>query len=275
MDKLRFATPGIPIRTKGDTIQGIKDTGKMGLGAFELEFVRSINIKEDKAPEIKKVAKENDVVLTCHTPYFMNLNSVEPKTYHASIGYVVNSAKILSLCGGWSVCFHAGYYQKQSPEKVYEKIKIGIKEIVKKVKEFDDKIWIRPEISGRVAQFGEMDEVINLSKEIEQVAPCIDFSHLYARTIGKNNTYSEFKEILNKVEKNLGKKALSEMHMHATGMNYGDKGEKNHLALKESDFNYKDLMKVLKEFKVKGVLTVESPDGENDALYLQKVYEKI
>ena len=275
MDKLRFATPGIPIRTKGDTIQGIKDTGKMGLGAFELEFVRSINIKEDKAPEIKKVAKENDVVLTCHTPYFMNLNSVEPKTYHASIGYVVNSAKILSLCGGWSVCFHAGYYQKQSPEKVYEKIKIGIKEIVKKVKEFDDKIWIRPEISGRVAQFGEMDEVINLSKEIEQVAPCIDFSHLYARSIGKNNTYLEFKEILNKVEKNLGKKALSEMHMHATGMNYGDKGEKNHLALKESDFNYKDLMKVLKEFKVKGVLTVESPDGENDALYLQKVYEKI
>ena len=204
----------------------------------------------------------------------MNLNSVEPKTYHASIGYVVNSAKILSLCGGWSVCFHAGYYQKQSPEKVYEKIKIGIKEIVKKVKEFDDKIWIRPEISGRVAQFGEIDEVINLSKEIEQVAPCFDFSHLYARSIGKNNTYLEFKEILNKVEKNLGKKALSEMHMHATGMNYGDKGEKNHLALKESDFNYKDLMKVLKEFKVKGVLTVESPDGENDALYLQKVYEK-
>ena len=275
MDKLRFATPGIPIRTKGDTIQGIKDIGKMGLGAFELEFVRSINIKEDKAPEIKKVAKESNVVLTCHTPYFMNLNSVEPKTYHASIGYVVNSAKILSLCGGWSVCFHAGYYQKQDPKKVYEKIKIGIKEIVKKVKEFDDKIWIRPEISGRVAQFGEMDEVINLSKEIEQVAPCIDFSHLYARSIGKNNTYLEFKEILNKVEKNLGKKALSEMHMHATGMNYGDKGEKNHLTLKESEFNYKDLMKILKEFKVKGVLTVESPDGENDALYLQKVYEKI
>ncbi|MBI2105987.1 hypothetical protein HYT56_04075, partial [Candidatus Woesearchaeota archaeon] len=78
-----------------------------------------------------------------------------------------------------------------------------------------------------------------------------------------------------KVEKNLGKKSLSEMHMHATGMNYGDKGEKNHLTLKESEFNYKDLMKALKEFKVKGVLTVESPDGENDALYLQEVYEKI
>jgi len=135
MDKLRFATPGIPIKTKGDTIQGIKDVGEMGLGAFELEFVRSINIKEEKTAEVNKVAKASDVVLTCHSPYFMNLNSEVPKTYHGSINYVVNSAKILSLCGGYSVCFHAGYYQKQDPGKVYDKIREGVKEIVKKLRQ--------------------------------------------------------------------------------------------------------------------------------------------
>ena len=115
MDKLRFGTAGKPISTKGDTVQGIKDVRKLNLDAMELEFVHSINIKADKAPELKKAAKDSDVVLTCHSPYFINLNSDDKKKFHASIGYIVSSAKILSLCNGWSVCFHAGYYQGQPP----------------------------------------------------------------------------------------------------------------------------------------------------------------
>ena len=73
MDKLRFGTAGIPTCTKGDTIQGIKDVRKLNLDSFELEFVHGVNIKKEKAPEINKVAKENDVVLTCHAPYYINL----------------------------------------------------------------------------------------------------------------------------------------------------------------------------------------------------------
>jgi len=274
MDKLRFGTAGIPRSTKGDTIQGIKDVRKLGLDSFELEFVRSINIKKEKTPEVKKAAKENDVILTCHSPYFINLNSDEKKKYHASIGYITNSAKITSLCGGYSVCFHAGYYQKQDPDKVYKKIKEGIKAIVKQVKEFDNKIWIRPEISGKQSQFGNLNELIKLSKEIDQVMPCIDFSHNWARYAGKkNNTKEEFKQILIEIEKNLGKTALNEMHIHISGIAYGEKGERNHLILKESEFNYKDLLKTLKEFKCKGVVTCESPIIEKDALLLQKTYK--
>lgn len=275
MDKLRFGTAGIPVSTKGDTIQGIKDVRRLGLDSFELEFVRSINIKKEKAPEIKKVAKENDVVLTCHAPYYINLNSEDKKKFHASISYIVNSAKITSLCGGWSVCFHAGYYMKENSEKVYEKIKNGIKKIVDAVKEYDDKIWISPEVSGKLSQFGSVDELIKLSKETEQVMPCIDFSHNFSRSIGKENKLEDFKEILNKIKDNLGKEYLENMHIHVSGIEYGDKGEKNHLILKESEFNYKDLMKALKEFKVKGVLICESPNIEEDALLMKKFYSRV
>jgi len=275
MDKLRFGTAGIPTCTKGDTIQGIKDIRKLGLDSFELEFVHSINIKPEKAEEVRKAAKDADVVLTCHSPYFINLNSEDKKKFHASISYIVNSAKILSLCNGWSVCFHAGYYQKQSPEKVYEKIKEGIKEIVSKVKEFDKNIWIRPEISGKKSQFGDLNETIKLSNDVEQVMPCIDFSHFFARDTGKHNTYDEFKAILETIEKKLGKEAINNMHIHVAGIEYGDKGEKNHLDLEESKFNYKDLMKALKEFKVKGVLISESPSIEQNALLMQKTFSKL
>jgi len=104
--------------------------------------------------------------------------------------------------------------------------------------------------------------------------PCIDFSHNWARYAGKkNNTKEEFKQILTEIEKNLGKTALNNMHIHISGIAYGEKGERNHLILKESKFNYKDLIKTLKEFKCKGVVTCESPNIEQDSLLLQKTYK--
>ena len=275
MDKLRFGTAGIPTCTKGNNIQGIKDVRKLNLDSFELEFVRGVNIKKEKAPEIKKVAEEKDITLTCHAPYYINLNSDNVKTFHASVSYISNSAIITSLCGGYSVCFHAGYYMKSSPSEAYNNIKEGIRKILKEVQEFDKKIWIRPEISGKKSQFGDLKETLKLSQEFNQVMPRIDFSHLYARTTGGYNTYDEFRSILIEVEKSLGKKALNDMHIHIAGIEYGAKGEKNHLTLKESKFNYVDLLKVLKEFKCKGVVTCESPNIEKDALLLKESYKKI
>ena len=102
--------------------------------------------------------------------------------------------------------------------------------------------------------------------------PCIDFSHNFARSIGRANKLGDFREVLNKIKDNLGKEYLERMHIHIAGIEFGDKGEKNHLILKESKFNYKDLMKALKEFKVKGVLISESPNIEQDAILMQKEY---
>ena len=118
-----------------------------------------------------------------------------------------------------------------------------------------------------------MNEVIKLSNDVEQVMPCIDFSHFFARETGKHNTHEEFKKILEQIEKGIGKEALQNMHIHVSGIAYGDKGEKHHLILEESNFNYKELMKALKEFKVKGVLISESPNIEEDALLMKKCYE--
>ena len=80
---------------------------------------------------------------------------------------------------------------------------------------------------------------------------------------------------MEKLEKFLGKKWLENMHMHITGIEYGPKGEKNHLTLKESDLKYQELLKALKDFKVRGVAISESPNIEEDALLMQKVYEKL
>ena len=272
IDKLRFGTAGIPTCTKGDTLQGIEDVRRLNLDSFELEFVHSVNIKEDKTDLVKEAAKKNDIILTAHGSYYVNLSSDDKKKIEASKKRILDAAKILSLCGGHSICFHAGFYGGQQPEKVFEKIKEGVKDIAKQVREFDKDLWISPEVSGKISQFGSVDELIKLSKDIEQVMPCIDFSHNFARSIGRANKLGDFREVLNKIKDNLGKEYLERMHIHIAGIEFGDKGEKNHLILKESKFNYKDLMKALKEFKVKGVLISESPNIEQDAILMQKEY---
>ena len=110
MKKLLFGTAGIPLSANPrTTADGIKYVRELGLDVMELEFVRSINITKEKAPEIRKVGEENSVALTCHAPYFINLNSAEKPKVRASIGRILDSARIAHLCGAYSVCFHAGF----------------------------------------------------------------------------------------------------------------------------------------------------------------------
>ena len=276
MKDLLFGTAGIPHSSNPrTTLDGIKHVKKLGLGAMELEFVRDINISEEKAPDVKKISEENCIVLTCHAPYYINLNSLEKEKIKASIGRILNSARILSLCNGWSVCFHSGFYMGQEPKKVYDAVKSSLKEIISTLRNEGINIWIRPETTGKETQFGNMDEILQLSSEIDNVMPCVDFAHFHARTNGKYNTYKEFGGILEAIEKKLGKKGLENMHIHITGIAYGEKGEKNHLNLDESDLKYRELLKALKDFKVKGVVISESPNIEEDALMMKKVFERL
>ena len=272
--ELLFGTAGIPLSAEPrTTIDGIGHVRKLGLGAMELEFVRSVNISKEKAPEVRKAAQEKEIILTCHAPYFINLNSSERVKVKASIERILNSARILYLCGGYSVCFHAGFYMGQEAKKTYDAVKHNIKEIISALKNEGIEIWVRPETTGKETQFGNMDEILQLSSELDNVMPCVDFAHFHARTNGKYNSYEEFTGILSAIEKKLGRKGLENMHMHITGIAYGPKGEKNHLTLEDSDLKYRELLKALKDFKVKGVAISESPNIEKDALLMQKAYK--
>jgi deoxyribonuclease IV len=273
--KLLFATAGIPSSTEPrNNSNGIRRVNELGLGGMEMAFVQSVYLTESTALEARKVAEENNVVLTTHGSFFINLNSKEKAKYYASINRIVKAAKIASIAGAFSVTFHAGFYQGISQEKTYSTIKGGLEAILTNLKENKINIRISPETTGKATQFGSLDELLQLSTELP-IAPCIDFSHLHARSGGKENTYAEFRATFEKVEKALGSVGLKNMHCHLAGIMYSEKGERKHLMLKESDMNYKDLLKVFKEFDARGVIVCESPDPQVDALLLKKTFDKL
>ncbi len=274
MDKLLFGTAGIPLSTEPrNTAEGVRQVSNLGLDAMELEFVQSVNISEEKSPLIKKIAEENKIALTCHAPYYINLNSKEKEKIEASKNRILKAAKITSLCGGWSVCFHAAYYLG-NPDLAYRNVKESLEEVVKKLKDEGIEIWIRPETGGKISQFGNLEELIKISQEVEGVLPCIDFGHHYARSLGAINTKEDFSFILESLEKGLGRRVLDNMHIHAEGIEYGKTGERFHQIFSESKLNYMELVQAWKDFKIKGVVICESPNIEKDALMLKGIYNK-
>ncbi len=273
-NSLLFGTAGIPWGAKGKgTAMGVETVKELGLSAMELEFVRSVNLNEKSAIQVRDAAKRNNILLSCHGQYYVNLNG-HNKTVEASKRMILQAARIAWLASCFSITYHIAYYMKSSKEEAYRNVKNNLKAVLDILKQEGIGIQVRPEIAGRVTQFGDLQECIRLSQELENVLPCIDFSHFHARTNGKNNSYKEFCAILEEIEK-LGREALEQMHIQVAGIAYNEKGERNHLNLKESDFNYQELMKALKDFRVKGVVICESPNIEQDALLLKKTFDSL
>jgi deoxyribonuclease-4 len=275
--KLHFGTAGLPNSTpRKSTPNGVKRVAELGLDAMEIEFVRGVRMSDESVAEVKAVAQQLGIALTVHAPYYINLNPAEQEKVETSINRILESARVGYKADTWSVVFHSGYYRNSTPEQALQKVEEAIKRIVKALKDEGIEIWIRPELVGGVKEIGSLEEVIKIAEDIgEMVPPCIDFAHLHARTNGKYNTYEEFRQVLEFIEKRLGRETLDNMHIHFSGIGYNEKGEVKHLNLKELDFNYRDLAKVLKEFKVKGIMISESPNLEEDALLLKQTYENI
>ncbi len=269
MDKLNFLTAGVPIKAGNKGYEeGFKVLDSMGLDGLELEFVRGVRISDKSRDAVSATTK----VITAHAPFYVNLNAREEDKLEASVQRIIETAEVTNSLGGFSITFHAGFYLGQDKELVYNNIKSKIKIIADALEKSQNKIWIRPETTGKATQWGDLQEIVRLSREFETVLPCVDFSHLHARYNGAVNTHKDFCEIFEYIGKELGQIALDNFHAHVAGIEYGEKGEKKHLNLQESDFNYKDLLKAFKEFNVKGALVCESPNIEDDAKLLKEYY---
>ncbi|MGB2852841.1 MAG: TIM barrel protein [Dehalococcoidia bacterium] len=274
-EKLLFGTGGIPLSSRSPTTEsGIERVAELGLGCMEVQFVRGVKMSEEMARRVGDVAKSKGVRLTAHAPYFINLNSDDTEKIMASKERLIQTARIASHLGAEGVVFHAAFYLNDPHSAVYATVKQALEEMVKLLAAEGNRVLLRPETTGKESQFGTVEEILNLSAEIEGIAPCIDFAHLHARA-GKSNSYEEFVSLLKMVEGRLGRQALDNIHIHIAGVEYGKMGEIRHLNLKESDLNYVELLKALKDLGVNGLVICESPNLEGDALLLQETYNSL
>jgi len=272
----RFGTVGSPLATPkkpGGSVGAIQYLREIGLSALELGWVRSVRVTESTCEQIKETAQNQDVSISVHAPYFINLNA-DSEEWPKSRQRLMDAAHYGNLAGATDIIFHPGSYFEISPEAVLNVAIPRLADCIKELRELGNPVVLRPETMGKSAMLGSLEDTLRMSKEIKGVEPCLDFAHLHARAgDGSMNTPEEWSDVLEKYRAALGEESLKRLHIHMSGIEYGEKGEKNHLPIRESDFNLDALFTALWNFRCGGRILCESPIMEEDAQYLQSSWK--
>ncbi len=274
----KFGTVGSPTGTPkkpGGSVGAIEFSKSIGMLAFELGWVQSVRVTEATCALIKAASDTHGVLLSVHAPYFFNLNATAEE-WPKSRKRLMDAAHYGYLAGATDIVFHPGSYFGNDPAEVLKVAIPRLKGCVDELKKNGDQVTLRPETMGKSAMLGSIEDAIAMSAAMDMVQPCIDFAHMHARPgDGSMNTYEEWSKLLEGYKKELGAKALKNLHIHLSGIEYGEKGEKNHLPLADADLDLKALFKALHDFGCAGRIMCESPIMEVDALNMKKAWMKV
>jgi deoxyribonuclease IV len=276
--QFRFGTVGSPISTPkkpGGSVGGVLRIAELGLNGLELGWVRSVRVSEDTCKAIKDAANENDVDISVHAPYYINLNA-DGDEWPKSRKRLMDAAHFGNLAGATDIVFHPGSYFDHSPEQVLSIAIRRLQDCIDELRANNNQVILRPETMGKSAMIGSIEDTLKMSVQIPGVEPCLDFAHLHARAgDGSMNTYDEWCQVLNLYAEKLGEESLSDLHIHLSGIEYGEKGEKEHLPIHEADLDLEAILKALKSFNCAGRILCESPVLEDDALVIKKMWDDL
>lgn len=283
MASFRFGTVGSPLSTPkkpGGSVGGVLRLAELGLTALELGWVQSVRVSEGTCAEIRSTAEENGVMVSVHAPYFINLNADEEE-WPKSRKRLMDAAYFGRLAGATDIIFHPGSYFGRPAAEVLPLAVARLGECMQELGAADNPVNLRPETMGKSAMLGSLEDTLVMSVEMSRagfpgVLPCLDFAHLHARMgDGSLNTYEEWTGVLQAYRQALGDAALKNLHIHLSGIEYGEKGEKNHLTLDEADLNVPALFQALADLGCRGRILCESPAMEDDALKMQAIWLEV
>jgi len=272
--KIYLGPAGIPTVCKGgSTIEGIKTVSELGLNALEVEFVRGVHMSNQTAKETGKVAKDLGILLSIHAPYYINLISPEIDKVDASKKRILDSFEKAHLMGANVVVVHAGYYGKRDKEYCFEEMKKEIKDLMKMVESrgFGD-VLLGLETTGKMSQWGTLDEIVRMGKEIKKCVPVLDSAHIFARQAGK----IDYDKLFDKIEE----LRLKHLNCHFSGIKWSPAGqgggnERYHVEISSNQPPFEPLAKEILKRKIDTTIISESPILEQDSLRMKKVFEKL
>lgn len=274
----RFGTVGAPKSTPkkpGGSVGAVLRSAELGLFGMELGWVRAVRVTPETCADIKAVAVEKDVAISVHAPYFINLNA-DDEEWLKSRQRLMDAAHYGYLAGATDIVFHPGSYFERPPEDVLPLVIQRLQGCVDELRAAGNPLTLRPEMMGKSAMIGSLQDTLEMSRAIPGVKPCLDFAHLHARAgDGSVNTYEEWSAILEIYAKTLGEAALQELHCHISGIEYSAKGERQHLKLEDADLDVQAIFRALKDFHCRGRILCESPILEDDALKAKQMWMEI
>ncbi|MBM7855671.1 deoxyribonuclease-4 [Desulfohalotomaculum tongense] len=251
---------------------------EMGLTAYEYQCSRGVRIKEDFARRLGEEARANNITLSIHAPYYINLSTEDPQIKEKTKGHILKSLRAALWMGATTVVLHPGGTGKDR-EASYRRAKSTLAEVLKEAAEEGlGHIKVAPETMGKVNQMGSLDEILDLCTVADNVVPCVDFGHLHAVTQGSLTDKESFAGVLDKISAVLGEQALKNLHIHFSPIEFTKGGEKKHRTTLETDFgpHFTPLAELIIERNMEPVIICESSGRQaEDALVYKRIYDEI
>ena len=280
---VKFGTAGLDANF---TLQGFKKTieapvylEKMGLDAFEYQCGRGVRISEKAAAEFGAACREKNITLSLHAPYYISMSSIDETKRLNSIGYILDSAKAVKAMGGSRVIFHSGSCAKLPRDMALAKAVDTMQRIMQALDENGlGDITVCPETMGKVNQLGSLDEVMALCRVDERIIPCIDFGHLNARDMGSIKSIDDYKNIIEKLENEIGAARTKVFHSHFSKIEYTTGGEKRHLTFEDTLYgpSFEPLMEIIARKNLQPTIICESDGTQGiDAAQMKAYYKSI
>ena len=201
-----------------------------GLDCYEYQCGKGVHVGEETARKVGENARAAGITLSLHAPYFINLANPDPEALQKTIGYITGACLVASQMGAGRVIIHSGALMKRSRREALDIAKKSLREVIAACDgQGFGHIALCPETMGKINQLGDLDEVLTLCTLDERLIPCIDFGHLYARSLGELEGEQACREMLDKVERVLGEERASRFHSHFSRIEFTPNGgEKRH-----------------------------------------------
>lgn len=278
---IKFGPSGAPTRFYDE---GHKTTEEMplwvkqnGLDCFEYSFGRGVNLGEAKAKSIAEAFKKENIEISVHAPYFINLATPEEAKAENSFNYILSSAVVGKLMGANRVVFHPAAQGKETRETAVNRTiarLIELKSIIEERGLTDMKFC--PETMGKIAQIGTIEEITHFCTLADFYYPTVDFGHVNAREQGSLKTKEDYLVRLKYMINILGYEKVNDMHVHFSKVEYTAKGEKRHLTFEDTIFgpDYKPFIEAIVELNLHPYIVSESAGTQaDDAKTMKDYYE--
>ena len=252
---------------------------ELGLDCYEYQCGKGVRVKEDTAVALGRQAQEHGISLSLHAPYFINLANPDPESQEKTIGYITSSCLVADQMGATRVVIHSGALMKRTREEAMNIALSFLKEIVAVCQDQGfGHITLCPETMGKINQLGDLDEVLRLCQVHESLIPCVDFGHLYARSLGKDEGAEAVERMLSRMESELGADRASRFHSHFSHIEFTPNGgEKCHRTF-DDDGGYgpawEPLAQAVAERGWSPTFICESAGTQaEDALTMKRIYQ--
>ena len=251
---------------------------EQGLDCYEYQCGKGVNVGEETARKIGAAAREAGIILSLHAPYFINLANPDPDSLKKTIGYITAACQAADWMGAGRVVIHSGALMKRTRRQAQDIALHSLKEVVAACDGAGfGHITLCPETMGKINQLGDLDEVLELCTLDERLTPCVDFGHLYARTLGELEGREACVRMLDRIQEVLGEERASRFHSHFSKIQFTPNGgEKMHLTFAQEDFG-PDPAPLMEEVARRGwspTFICESAGTQaEDALTMKRLYQ--